>query len=226
MRRTLDETRELLLETGLRQLHERGLFVAVTHIRLADVATAADLTTGAAYRVWANQEEFHRDLAVEAIRYRDTESIHATVQRIFQAVDAGAPLSEVLRVGSVAHRYLNSPNDPFLIALSLRTLSGAVSSLAEASQVRHRESMASFEMLYQAMLDRYGRRMRSPFEIDALSHALAALTEGFAMQTMSGIDHLEYELDDLPDGVGREWSLLGVAVEGLVERLTEPASEG
>ncbi len=222
MRRTLDETRSLLLDTGVRQLHERGLFVAVTHIRLADVAKAADLTTGAAYRVWERQEDFHRDLAVAAIRHRHMESIHDTVQSIFRAVDGNAPLSEVLRVGSVAHMYLNSPTDPFLIALSLRTLSGAVPALAEASQQRHRESMVAFEVLYEAMLVRYGRRIRAPFQMSALSHSLAALTEGFAMQTMTGIDHLMYELDDLGEGVGPEWSLLGVAVEALVERLTEP----
>ena len=222
MRRTLDETRSLLLDTGVRQLHERGLFVAVTHVRLADVAKAADLTTGAAYRVWERQEDFHRDLAVAAIRHRHIESIHGTVQSIFRAVDQNAPLAEVLRIGSVAHMYLNSPTDPFLIALSLRTLSGAVPALAEASQTRHRESMAAFEVLYETLLARYGRQVRAPFEISALSHALAALTEGFAMQSMTGIDHLMYELDDRGEGVGVEWSLLGVAVEALVERLTEP----
>ena len=142
MRRTIDETRSLLLGVGVRQLHERGLFVAVTHIRLA--------------------------------------------------------------------------------ALSLRTLSGAVPELAEASQERHRESMAAFEVLYEALLAHYRRRVRPPFEISAVSHALAALTEGFAMQSMTGIDHLMYELDDRGQGVGMEWSLLGVAVEALVERLTEP----
>ncbi|MEO6989336.1 MAG: hypothetical protein ABI239_11900 [Aquihabitans sp.] len=222
MRRTLDQTRSLLLDTGVRQLHERGLFVAVTHVRLADVAKAADLTTGAAYRVWERQEDFHRDLAVAAVRHRHIESIHGTVQSIFRAVDANAPLAEVLRIGSVAHMYLNSPTDPFLIALSLRTLSGAEPALAEASQERHRESMAAFEALYQTLLARYGRQIRPPFEISALSHALAALTEGFAMQTITGIDHLMYELDDRGSGVGTEWSLLGVAVEALVERLTEP----
>ncbi len=222
MRRTLDETRALLLETGLRQLHDRGLFVAVTHIRLSDVAKDADLTTGAAYRVWESQEDFHRDLAIAAIRYRDADTIKATVHQIYQAVEGGAPLAEVLRVGSVAHMYLNSPTDPFLIALSLRTLTGAVPALADASQERHAESMRSFEVLYQAILDRYGRRMRAPFGIDALSHSLAALSEGFAMQTMIGLEHPTFDLADVGDGVGHEWSLLGVAVEALVERLTEP----
>lgn len=225
MRRTLAETRALLLATGVRQLHERGLFVAVTHIRLSDVAKAADLTTGAAYRVWERQEDFHRDLAIAAIRYSDADSIRATVERIYQVVEAKAPLAEVLRIGAMAHLHVNSPQDPFLIALSLRTLTGGVPALAEAAQQRHAESVASFEALYQALLDRYHRRMRRPFGIEALSHALAALAEGFAMQAMNGLEHPTYELDDVAPGVGREWSLLAVAVEGLVERLTQPLGD-
>lgn len=221
MRRTLAETKALLLETGLRQLHERGLFVAVTHVRLSDVAKEADLTTGAAYRVWESQEDFHLDLAVAAVRYRDTESIRATVGRIEQAVADHAPLAEVLRMGAAAHSYVDRSSDPFLISLSLRTVSRAVPALAEAARARHAESMAAFETLYGALLVRYDRRMRPPFGVDALSHALAALSEGFAIQTLSGVDHLTYDLDG-GLGVGRQWSLLGVAVEALVERLTEP----
>lgn len=222
MRRSLAETKELLLATGLRALHERGLFVAVTHIRLSDVARAADLTTGAAYRVWENQEEFHRDLAVAAVRHRNEETIAATTARITDAVLAGAPLAEVLRIGAEAHLYLNRPDDPFLITLSLRTLSSAVAEVGDASRERHAESMAAFEGLYAQMLEQYRRRMRPPLEIDALSHALAAVTEGFAIQAMSGLEHRRYELEDVPDGVGRDWTLVGLAVEGIVERLTEP----
>lgn len=208
MRRTLDQTRELLLRTGVEQLHDRGLFVAVTHIRLADVAVAADLTTGAAYRVWARQEDFHRDLAVAAVRHRDEETIHRTVQRIHEAVDRGSPLSEVLRVGALAQLQESSPNDPFQIALGLRMLSGAVSEVADASRQRHAESTAAFARLYEAMLNRYGRRVRPPLGVDALADALAALSEGFALQSLSGLEHRTYELDGLGDGVGKEWTLI------------------
>ena len=40
------------------------------------------------------------------------------------------------------------------------------------------------------------------------------------MQTMSGVTHPTYELDRNDPKVGREWTLLGVAVETLVDRLT------
>ncbi|HVW31151.1 MAG TPA: hypothetical protein VHL53_01315, partial [Acidimicrobiia bacterium] len=223
MRRTLDETRTLLLDTALRLLYEKGLFVAVTHIRLADVAREADLTTGAAYRIWERQEDFHRDLAVAAVRHREIDSIQATFDRVHQAIAEGAPLAEVLRLGALAGLYPNGPTDPFLITLALRAASGNVPELAEASRLRHAESMAAFEALYQALLHRYGRTMRPPFGLEALSHSLAALSEGFAMQTMSGVAHPTYELDPTDPRIGREWTLLGVAVEALVDRLTVEA---
>jgi AcrR family transcriptional regulator len=202
-------------------LYDKGLFVAVTHIRLADVAKEADLTTGAAYRIWERQDDFHRDLAVAAVRHREIVSIQATFDRIHQAIADKAPLAEVLRLGALAGLYnTQGPNDPFLITLALRAASGNVPELAEASRLRHTESMAAFEELYGALLHHYRRRMRPPFGIEALSHSLAALSEGFAMQTMSGVAHPSYELDGFDPMVGREWTLLGIAVETLVDRLT------
>src|SRR5690349_16679939 len=153
MTRSLEATRQRLLDVGVELLHERGLCVPVTHVRLSAVARAANLSTGAAYRVWERQEDFHRDLAVEAVRFRDTEAIHGTVERIRQAIDAGAPLSEVLRVGAIAHLHQGrDARDPFLISLSLRTLGGSVPALAVAARAPHAEAIAAFEHLHDVLL--------------------------------------------------------------------------
>ena len=222
MRRSQDETKDLLLRTALDQLYEKGLFVAVTHIRLTEVVKAAGLTTGAAYKVWERQEDFHRDLAVEAVRFRDRLAVGATVRLIHQAVDGGAPLREILRVGSHAHLHLPNPGDPFLVTLALRTLSPVDDELAEASRQRHVDSIEAFEQLYEAMLLRYGRRIREPFDLRAMANALAAITEGFALQSLSGFDHPTYEIEADDERVGAEWTLLAVAVEAIVDRFTEP----
>lgn len=224
MRRSREETKDLLLRTALDQLRDKGLFVAVTHVRLTDVVRAAGLTTGAAYKVWERQEDFHRDLAVEAVRFREELAIARTVQLIHEAVDGGAPLREVLRVGSVAHLHPPEAGDPFLVALALRTLSPSVPEVAEAARARHAESIDAFEQLYVAMLARFRRRIRAPFELRDLSNALAAITEGFALQSLAGLDHATYDLDG--DGrTGGEWTLLAVTVEALVDRFTEPVPE-
>lgn len=48
-------------------------FAGVQHIRLQDVLRHAGLTTGAAYRLWADQSDYQRDLAVSMVRLRLSE---------------------------------------------------------------------------------------------------------------------------------------------------------
>lgn len=221
-KRTTDETRQLLLDTGMQLLHARGAYVGVTHIRLSDVVDAAHLTTGAAYRIWENQDCFHRELAVAAVRLRSAGSVDGTVASIRAAVDAHAPLGEVIRLAAPAnlHRY---PDDvAYLTSLILRTTSRVDPDLLLASVERHRDAMAGFGQLYQAMLDVYGRRMRPAFSVEHMTAALAALSEGFAMQTMSGVEHPEIHRCDVGPGIGQAWTLFGCAAEAIVEHFTEP----
>lgn len=221
-RRTTEDTRQLLLDVALQVLHERGVHVAVTHVRLSDVAAEAGLTTGAAYRCWPNQDTFHRDLAVAAVHWRDHGSIANTVERIRTLVNDRAPLAEVLRVGAAANIYRYPDDGPFLISVALRTCAPADGELGAAARERLDSSIENFSSLYEALLHWYGRRMRAPFTIEDLALTLAALSEGFTIQSMAGTPHATVERDDTEEGVGREWTLLGCAVESIVERYTEP----
>jgi hypothetical protein len=56
----------------MQMLLERGVSAGVQHIRLQDVRHAG-LTTGAAYRLWADQSDYQRDLAVAMVRLRLSE---------------------------------------------------------------------------------------------------------------------------------------------------------
>ncbi len=224
-RRTTEETRDLLLRVGLRALHERGVHVAVTHVRLADVATAAGLTTGAAYRCWPNQETFHRDLAVAAVQWRDEASIARTLANIATLVDQDAPLAEVLRVGAMANVYDYPSDEPFFIAIVLRSCASADGQLAEAARERLESATTSFASLYEVLLHHYRRRMRAPLTVHHLTVALAALSEGFALQTMAGAPHLAVQRTDTGPGVGSDWTVMGCAVESIVDRFTEPILE-
>ena len=221
-RRTKDQTRDLLLHHGLRALHHRGVHVGVTHVRLADVAADAELTTGAAYRCWPNQDAFHRDLAVAAVEWRDEATIARTMENIAGLIDSGAPLAEVLRVGAEANLHSYPEDQPFFIAVILRSCATADGNLAEAALERLDSATASFAALYEVLLAHYGRRMRGPLSVEDLALALAALSEGFALQTMAGTDHRRVRRTDLEAGVGTDWTLFGCAVEALVETFTEP----
>ena len=221
-RRTLDQTREMLIDVGIRLLHERRVSVSVTHVRLSDVVAEAGLTTGAAYRCWENQAAFHRDLAVAAAKWRDRASVAETVEAIESLVADKGPIPEMLRAGAEANLYRYPDHTSFLTTIALRTCAPADPAVAEAGREHLTTAVDSFSDLYGALLVHYGRRMRSPYTVRDLATVLAALSEGFALQAVTGEPHPRVERHDVPEGVGTDWSLFGCAAEAVVERFTEP----
>ena len=221
-RRTTGQTKRLLLDVGTRLVYERGVHVGVTHVKLSDVVAAAGLTTGAAYRCWENQEAFHRDLAAAAVRWRNETPIANTVAQITRLVEEHAPLAEILRAGSEANLYRYPEDVGFLTTIALRACGPTDESLAKAGRDRLDTAVAEYSKMYRVLMGLYGRRMRRPFIVDHLTLALAALTEGFALQAMSGSPHPRIERPDLLPDAGSDWTLLAYAVEAIVERFTEP----
>lgn len=221
-RRSLDETRRLLLDVAIRMLHERGISVGVTHVRLGDVVTEAGLTTGAAYRCWPNQEAFHLDLAVAAVRWRDEASITRTVAAIRHLVEREAPLAEVLRAGAEANLHRYPVDVAFLTTIALRASAPFDEAVTEASRRRNADAVEAFAALYAAILSRYRRRIVAPFTLENFTLALVALSEGFALQSMSGEPHPRIDRGAEREGVGSDWTLLGASVEALVDFFTEP----
>jgi AcrR family transcriptional regulator len=224
-RRTLDQTRELLIDVGMRLLHERRVYVSVTHVRLTDVVKEAGLTTGAAYRCWENQDAYHRDLAVAAARWRDRASVEETVEAVRGLVEAKAPLAEVLRVGAEANLYEYPHHTATLTTIALRTCAPADPALAEAGREHLSQAVDAFAELYELVMPLYGRRMRKPYTTTDLATVLAAISEGFTLQGITGEPYTRVERHDVEPGVGSDWSLFGCAVEAVVDRFTEPVPE-
>jgi AcrR family transcriptional regulator len=221
-RRSLDETRQLLLDVGLRCLYERGVTVGVTHVKLNDVASAAGLTTGAAYRCWESQEAFHHDLAVAAMRWRDRHSIAATVDGIRDLVDRRAPWREIVRAGAAANleSFRNDPS--FVTSIALRVCAPFDEALERAGKERLDGALHSFADLYGGLLKLYRRRMKAPFTLEHFTTMVAALSEGFVLQVLSGMEHPRVEREPEEPDVGSTWTLMAVAVEALVTTFTEP----
>jgi len=221
-RRTPAQTRELILDTALRLLHEQGPSAGVSHIRLSEAVGRAGLTTGAAYRLWNDQQAFHDELAVTAMRWRDAESTARTEQAIGPVMTAGAPWQEVIRRGSEANLQTFPDEMAFLTMLALRVSAYRQPKLVAASQHRHQEAMQAYGRLYTTVLTVYRRRMRAPFTLEHLCSAFAALAEGFQVQAACGEPHPRVHIEQSDPQTGAEWTLLAVAAEALLERMTEP----
>lgn len=234
VRRTADDTRRLILEAALQMLLERGATAGVQHIRLQEVLRSVGLTTGAAYRIWTDQTDFHRDLAVEMVGLRFAPPVTSASVAIQEVLESGGSLDEVARVAALdfvtyASKFHLEPESrdshAFITALALRTAAGSWPELRVASAERHRGSIAAFAEFYGALLQRYGRRVRSPLTIVDFTEAMAALGEGFAVRAAEGLDHPSYDIPEggeLPSG---EWTLFGIGIQGLVAAFTIPISE-
>ncbi|WP_336630851.1 MULTISPECIES: hypothetical protein [unclassified Microbacterium] len=231
-RRTGEETRALLLRVGMQMLLERGVSAGVQHIRLQEVLRHAGLTTGAAYRLWADQSDYQRDLAVAMVRLRLSAPADYVHTAIGELIASGADGDDVIRAAAEAHlrSAMMDADDParsldgkqFLISLALRTTAHTWPELKAASMERHHESIAAFAELYQLLMDAYGLRMKSPLTVTDFAEAMAALGEGFAVRALEGIDHPQYDAadgDELPTG---SWTLFALGVRALVAEFMVP----
>lgn len=215
-RRSAEQTRQLLLDTAVTILHEKGPAAGVLHVRLTDVLSRAGLTTGAAYRLWDNQQEFHDALAVAAMRWRDRSMLARTTSAAFAVVASGGTLEELLRATGAANVHELPADTGIMTTLALRAAAYNEPALLRASAERSADMVASFHQLYRELLRRFGLRMREPFTLDHLADGMSALVDGFGVQAACGTHHPSVTLDDGP------WSLLGVCLTALVRHMTEP----
>ncbi|WP_394278293.1 hypothetical protein [Microbacterium sp.] len=234
-RRTGEQTRTLLLRTGMQMLLERGMSAGVQHIRLQEVLRRAGLTTGAAYRLWADQADYHRDLAVAMMRMRVIGPADTMQAAIADLIASGASGDEVICAAALAHVRtanldMSDPTDlldaqSFLIALALRTTADTWPELTEASHARHHESVEAFSDLYGRLMTAYGMRMRDGVTMEDFSEALAAIAEGFAIRALEGLEHPTYDLDGSDGMPTGQWTLLGLAVRALVNGFMAPIDD-
>lgn len=213
-------------------LLERGVSAGVQHIRLQDVLRRAGLTTGAAYRLWGDQTDYQRDLAVAMVRMRvagPTDFVRAAVADL---VREGAPGDDIIRAAALSHvRSTTRDTDDeaealeaqgFLIALALRTTADTWPELKEAGRERHRESMAAFADLLGSLMESYGMRMKTGLSVLDFAEAMAAMGEGFAVRAIEGIDHPTFDFaaeDEAPTG---RWTLFALGVRALVNEFMVP----
>jgi AcrR family transcriptional regulator len=230
-RRTADETRRLIIGAGLQLLLERGASAGVQHVRLQEVLRTVGLTTGAAYRIWADQDDFHRDLAVELVRLRFAPPAASATAAVKEIVLDGGGMDEVIRAAALDHvnyasRFHLEPESrdshAFITALALRTAAGAWGELRQASAERHEESIEDFCAFYEVLMEQLGYRMRTPFTVRDFAEAMAALGEGFAVRAAEGLDHPMLRISDEHEAPAGDWSLFGIAARGLVDMFMVP----
>lgn len=204
-------------------LLERGPSAGIQHIRLQEVLRHTGLTTGAAYRIWSDQTDYQRELAVAMVSLRFTPPAEAASGAVAEMLHSGASMDDVIRTAALSHVLQARRTDPltkdaraFLIALSLRAAADTWPELLEAAQARHAESIDEFARFYGEIMRVYGYRMRTPYTLVDFTEAMAALGEGFSLRAVEGLEHPEFDIAPDDEGPTGRWTLFGIAIRGLI----------
>ena len=237
-RRSLDETRELLLDTGVTMLIDSGVKVTLGAINLMDVCRAAGLTTaGSAYKIWDTQEDYRTALLRHLLREAvpTTEAIDL-VTAALEAPDTDLPdITELIRsVAAVsAQGAIGDKSSPVYLALWLAAHHDPV--LADELDTADRELIDAYAAMYDALLARYDREWRPPFTSRLLAVSLSALVEGLDLRSRAVPSLVNDPLmratggtdgTNGTNGTDQEWHLFACGVEALFHAFTRPCRAG
>lgn len=177
-----EQTREELLEAGLRVLLRDGLPPGF-NVKVTDVVKEANRTTGAAYQIWQSQQDFRLDLAVHVARsvsYADPTVLAATLEAALASEDN--ILGVVNAVGRAYFEHLVARPEFYLSLHFWATADNLPETVRSAVQDSYREIQSSFEAFFGFVLDHFGVAVAEPYTLESLTTAATATTEGMALR--------------------------------------------
>ncbi len=224
-RRTKDERRDDYLDIGAALVAESALSggadagLALSHVKLADVADRAGVTKGALYHIWPSQEAFWRDLLqhlIDTNRLFGAEQLATIRKEVELSSETDPPLQ---RYGNALFDSLAS--DPtFFARISL--FSYLQDDAVRTSLDEDFRSSIEFALpVLEQAITSMGRAVADQDALWALAVSLSAVLEGLSLQR-----HIDpARTPDVPIGDdGDRWSLFAVAAEALLLSYTHPVA--
>jgi hypothetical protein len=188
-----DPTRIRLLESGAALLLQNGP-EALVEVRLSDACEHAELTTGAAYPLWATQKDYQADLARHVASSFSWVGPGAVTEEVATAVEANrTPEGAIRQVGPV---YLKRfvAREEYYLSLRFLSVRSAGDDVLRSLRANNREIHEAFRELYAGLLDHYRLGLVRPRTLDELTLAAAATTEGMAVRYRTDADSLPVAL--------------------------------
>jgi AcrR family transcriptional regulator len=206
--------RRRLVDLGVAAALEDPTGNALDHIRADDVVARLDLTVGAFYHYWSSQDDY-RDDVLEALlaadRYVDTTSIADQVGG-FESADT---LDEAIRATTSWYWSLTAGHPENRVLFGLVTIGDPY--LAPHLVATTIAQRTPWEMVLDALLERFDLRLRPPLDTGLVVVGLSALLDGLIVR--HGLD---------PKGLGRGedgWTAWGRATRALLTAATAPAGD-
>lgn len=222
-RRSLDETRALLLSAGAALLAERGVSVTLDRISLIDVCRRAGLkTAGSAYKIWPNQDAYRSELLHElVVASSATFTTKNQVDGLFSG-DRQPSFDELIRVVAADNAELNKTIYPtyLVVWLAQRTDAELAATFADAEDAW----LEALVALFTAVVDAYDLEFVEPFDATILGVTLSALVEGLTIRRRATPEFVPESLP-LPTGAGgadQEWAPFAIGVKAIFDAYTRP----
>ena len=228
-KRSRDETRELMLEAGAQLVYEAfdapqaADWAPVAHVRLTDVAARAseitgdgNITTGAIYPVWADQNAYRRDLILHLLSPQQVRNQDMWGQFAALLMSDDRPERVEQLAGLIAKVNFEAvTTDPYYSVMYVLMPYCGDDVLRHALQEYIRAEQGDLSQFYRFGLLAYGRRLRNGLTEEDLARALAALFDGLVLAKLSGRDQVEHQGLELAD-------LLAESVNAIVISFSEP----
>ena len=223
-RRTLDETRVLILDASVELLAESAYAMSPAALSLVDACRRAGLSTvGSAYKIWPTQQLFRTDV-VRHLLDTDTNAMFkddSLVDVISQAGEAPS-LSTLLRIvtNENAESTIGSPEFSRAVVVWCAAASDRI--FEELFVAERRQRSERLVEMYGLLLEIYGLEMAPPYTISMLVTSIQSLLTGMSLTGRydTSIDFGPVERPTGPDGALEQWHLFGCATEAVVNGLT------
>jgi hypothetical protein len=244
-RRTRIQMAELILNTGVNMLIERGLEGGCDHVGMADVLAEVErvsgerITNASVYgRMWSSQAEFHRELLLTAAEYYPDDEEQVTLARSHRVL-AQADLSnaagrhdalvEICRTAGAAHLKSLSESRPWQTWLAIWAITVSTPDTEDdetrgpAIARRHEHAVHEFSLVLEQVLQKVGYRVKPGLTAAQLASSIYVLSEGFALHDRFAPEALvTLTRPTGPGGELQEWTLFSVGVEAIMMQFTEP----
>jgi hypothetical protein len=189
-RRPKLQTKQAILDTAVEMIDSDGIPERVD-LRLSSVLGRMGLTTGAAYNIWANQEEFQRDLGLALLS--DLSWAGPEVNAIDFEPRDNDPEAELKRLAKLYFKALTS-RERYFVALQFWGVRQPSADLQDAILQGFRSNEERWAQFYSLGLDWAGLQLRSPFTMAEFANAVAMVTEGAAIRHRFDPEALESDL--------------------------------
>lgn len=230
-RRTLNETKELLLATGADMLAGDTPKVTVGRLDLTEVSRHAGFTTaGSAYKIWETQEDYRIEVLRHVLRAipADRSPIDALRSIVVDDPDALPTFTELIRnitiTGSSAWA---ADITLYTVYLALWTASPGDPELAGELHDADVEIIGAYAELYAAVMDAYDLEFIPPYDASMFATTVSAISEGFTVRE-GATPHVFAAALERPtgeDGAVQEWSLFGCAVQAIITAFVRPRTQ-